>query len=106
MASNIKIVTEGLSGNLSSFQAEMAKMQTLLGEIKTSTSNAKKEWEGTASDVVMGGIEKFQQVFDEIDTQNQKYASFLNAVIESYTKADESQQNALDSNASMYDVGK
>lgn len=106
MAGNIKINTEGLSGSLSSFQAEMAKMQTLLGEIKSATAAAKNDWRGTASDAIMGGIEKFQAVFEEVESQNNKYVAFLNAVIDAYTVTDENLSASLEANADAYSVGE
>ena len=104
MDSNIKIETEGLAGSLESFQSQMSSMQTLLGEIKTATSGIKNQWEGNLSETVLSSIEQFQEVFQSIEEQNQKYVNFLNNVINLYTEADTSNNSALDSNAESYSV--
>lgn len=104
MDDGVKVTTEALSGNISSFQSQMAQLETLCSSIKALTTDAKSYWEGSASDAIMGAIEKFQNVFDQISEQNQIYVDFLNQVIELYTAADNSTSNALDGNANAFDV--
>ena len=104
MAHDIDIVTESLASNLSAFQSEMSKMQTLMGEIRASTAGAKAAWKGSASDQVIGDIEAFQQVFEQVDAQNQKYVTFLNTVINSYTAEDAAEGSSLSANAANYTV--
>jgi uncharacterized protein YukE len=102
MADKVDITAESLADNLASFQSKMNQMQTLVGEIKSATSKAKNMWQGSASDTVMGQIESYQKVFEDVDTQNQKYVTFLNSVIDSYKKADQSDTDTLDNNASNF----
>ena len=104
MSHSIDIVTESLATNLNEFQSDMNKMETLLGEIKASTSRAKSSWKGSASDSVIGGLETFQQVFEQVTAQNKKYIAFLNTVIERYIAEDDSEKSSMESNASSYTV--
>lgn len=104
MADGISITSESLASNLSSFQAEMGKMDTLLSEIETATSNAKSSWEGNVSDMVMGQIEAFQAVFSEIKAQNEKYEQFINSVIDNYTESDNNSISSVESNINSYSI--
>jgi uncharacterized protein YukE len=105
MGSNsIKIDTASLAGNLGEFQAQMASMQKLMGSIKSATSGIKGSWQGNSSDIVLGAIEQFQEVFQSIEEQNKKYVTFLNSVIDSYTEADNSQVSAMESNSGSFSV--
>lgn len=106
MAENINITAEALSAYLSQFQSEMAKMDTLLAEIQTATSDAKGNWQGAASDAVMGQIENFQKVFDQVKEQNTKYVTFLNSVISKYTAADNRGISSVESNIGSYSINQ
>ena len=104
MAENINITAESLTSNLSSFQAEMAKMTALLGEIETATSTIKGKWEGAASEYVLSKVEQFQKVFTDVNAQNEKYVNFMNSVIDKYTTADNSGINSVESHVGSYSI--
>jgi uncharacterized protein YukE len=102
MGDRVDINAESLASTLASFQAKMTQMQTLVGQIKSATTSVKSVWEGTASDAVLGQIESYQKVFEDVDAQNQKYVAFLNSVINTYKTADENDTNAVENDASSY----
>lgn len=106
MAENIKITSQELSTLLGRFKGEMEKMENLLTSVKDATTNAKSIWEGDASDTVLGAVEDFQKVFDDVNEKNRKYADFINEVIGKYTSIDESQISLVESNANSYSVSE
>lgn len=106
MAENIKITSQELSALLNQFKGEMEKMEALLTSVKDATTNAKTIWEGEASDTVLGAVEQFQKVFDEVNEKNKTYADFINEVIGKYTAVDESQITSVESNANSYSVNE
>ena len=106
MAENIKITSQELSTLLGQFKGEMEKMENLLTSVKDATTNAKSIWEGEASDTVLGAVEDFQKVFDDVNEKNRKYADFINEVISKYTSIDESQISLVESNANSYSVSE
>lgn len=106
MAENIKITSQELSTLLGQFKGEMEKMENLLTSVKDATTNAKSIWEGDASDTVLGAVEDFQKVFDDVNEKNRKYADFINEVISKYTLIDESQISLVESNANSYSVSE
>ena len=104
MNDGINISTDALSGQISSFVSQMTQLEALCGEIKALTTGSKSYWEGTASDAIIGAIENFQAVFEQISAQNKIYVDFLNKVSELYTASDNSTSGALDGNAEAFSI--
>lgn len=104
--SNLKVESAGIASQVASFQAQMGKMNTLLAAIQTATSNAKTIWQGQASDALLGQIEAFQKVFDEVTAQNEKYVSFLNSTVEYYQTEETAEIGDVSSNIRSYSVGE
>ena len=103
---NIGINTSSLSQSLGEFQANMSKVQEIGEKIKELTSKLKTVWEGDVGDAATEEMNKFQEVFESISQQNQKYVNFLNVVIGHYTTADNKQGQTLDSNAEHFGVSE
>lgn len=88
MDQNINVTSSKVADVLAKFQAEMVKMQTLFEEVKTENAAAKNYWEGDDSDAMLSQIEAFQGTFDSVKEKNEKYVSFLNSTIDSYSTTD------------------
>ncbi|MBR4260596.1 MAG: hypothetical protein IKQ33_01390 [Clostridia bacterium] len=101
---SISISAQGVASQLQEFKIQMEKMDRLLGEIKNGTKDAKTHWEGTQSEKVLGEINTLESVFDDITNQNEKYAVFLNRIINLYTKANTIETEAVDDNLSSYSI--
>lgn len=99
MNDNINVASAEVSTILSQFQGEMQKMSTLFEEIKTQTAHVNSYWTGQASEAAVEALNNFMKVFEDISSQNEKYVSFLNGVIEMYTTTDQGISNTIDSAA-------
>jgi uncharacterized protein YukE len=99
---NMSMKSAELMETLGQFQNKMNEMESLVDEIKAATRNIKASWRGKTGEETIGKIESYQEVFDEIDKQNQKYVEFINTTIDNY-KANENARNYhLDHNSSNF----
>lgn len=88
MNENIKIVSSNIVSQLSKFQSEIKKMESLFDEIESKTSKVNSFWEGKGSESAIIAIKSFMETFNDVKNQNEKYVSFLNTIIDKYTTAD------------------
>mgnify|MGYP002627263262 CR=1 FL=1 len=100
----ISVSSSGIRNKLNEFKQQMDKMNTILNEIKGSTSNVHGSWQGDQSDKILGEINEFQSTFDDITAQNKKYEAFLNSVIEKYSTSDYRSTRDVEDNLKAYSI--
>lgn len=103
---SISVSSSGIASTLGEFKKQMTNMDKLLNDIKESTKNAKTIWEGEQSDIIMGSIEEFQNVFEDISKQNQRYVAFLNNVISDYSITDETEIKIVEEHKNAYTINE
>lgn len=99
MDGNIKVDAASVAGHLSEFQAQMSKMEALFDEVKTQTSQVSSYWAGKVGDETIVALQQFHAMFQQMDTQNEKYVTFLNNTIDTYTRSEKNISTAIDSAA-------
>jgi len=96
MDGNIKVNAASIGASLSAFQAQMTKLENLFDEVQAQTSQVSSYWAGKAGDETLVELLKFKNTFQKIDEQNQKYVTFLNNTIETYTASEENISATID----------
>lgn len=100
----IELDSNTVKSTLNEFKGEMEKMSTLLSEIEESNKNAKQIWEGDASDYVLGELETFKALFNEMKMKNVTYASFIANVINAYAQETRSEIKTVEENVDSFNL--
>jgi len=86
---DIEVNSGGIQGTASSFQAQVATLESQFDEIMSKTQAVKAGWEGDDSDAVLSQIQKFEQLFEAVRAKNQTYISFMNQTAQNYSTEDD-----------------
>lgn len=79
-------------------------MDALFNDVKTQTTNVKAYWEGEDSEAMLAEIENFQKSFETVKQENEKYANFLNNVINRYSTTEQNISNSIDASSGGFSI--
>ena len=78
---SIKIDTEKLETNIMFLKNDMAEIEAILENIKQATEKIDSIWESKEADQVKSNLKNLYSKYEDINTSNQNFNSFLDRIV-------------------------